>query len=509
MSVYHQWNESVNCLDTTLFAWDGDIGYNRRMLAVIPARGGSETVRRKNLLPIGREPAFLRTARVAREAITGARVIVATDDAEVAAVAKVAGFEVYDRGPELAEVGVNEVVRAVAGSLNWAGQVMLLQPTVQPITTSLVEWFLERCVGDRSVALGSEEPHQVWIDGVRVTPPLQRQERADWPVREAGIRWWPKAALIWHADTIVTFGRPITDIDTWADYETAKQVLNIWERSTVILSPVANERDGRGHLYRCLALAPLLGAHRVLFHPAPNTEMWAMNLIHRHGWSTTVNPVACDLVINDRLDTTAEEIYHQREWARTVVNLEDEGTGAAAADLTINSMYESGGDWEVIRPEFLVNQYDLMREPSGKVLVLLNSDPAGMLQHVVEELDPWFNVSYMVPSDIPLAMAMADTDVLVTSGGRTVFEAAAFGVPTVVIPQHEREARHMHLGKGRNIVTDLDGVRDAVTALMTDRALRVRMSANSRIDGLGGQRIVDACEWLMKGYGGKYLRPYA
>ena len=294
------------------------------MLAVIPARGGSETVRRKNLLPIGREPAFLRTARVAREAIPGARIIVATDDAEVSAVAKVAGFEVFDRGPELAEVPVNEVVRAVAGSMNWAGQVILLQPTVQPITTTLVEWFIEQTTGStRSVALGSDEPHQVWIEGQRVTPPLQRQEKAEWPIREAGIRWWPKAALIWHADTIVSYGRPITDIDTWADYVTAQQVLNIWERSTVVLSPLANERDGRGHLYRCLTLAPLFGAHRVLFYPAPNTEAWAINLIHKHGWSTTVNPVECDLVINDRLDTDAAMVYEQREWARTVVNLED------------------------------------------------------------------------------------------------------------------------------------------------------------------------------------------
>lgn len=140
-------------------------------------------------------------------------------------------------------------------------------------------------------------------------------------------------------------------------------------------------------------------------------------------------------------------------------------------------------------------------------MVLMNSDPAGLLQHVVDALDPWFEVSYMVPSDVPLATAMLDTDVFVTSGGRTVFEAAALGVPTVVIPQHERESGHGHLGDGRNIVTDLEGVLDAVTTLMTDRALRVRMSAKARVDGYGGQRIVAACEWLMNGYGGKYLSP--
>lgn len=444
------------------------------------------------------------------------RIVVATDDAEIAAVAKMGGFEVFERGPELAEVPVNDVVRAVAGAYNWAGEVILIQPTVQPLTPNLLAWFIGTCKkhdeglhpklrGSVSRALGHEERHQIWHNRKRITPPLQRQEEGNWPVREAGIRWWPRAALIWHADRIETYGSRLIDIDTWSDYQAAQQTLLQRNRTTVTFVPLANERDGRGHLYRCLALAPLFGAYRVLFHPAANTEAWAIRLIQKHGWKTTVNPVKTDLLINDQLDTTPEMIHEQREYARVIVNLEDIGEGAKVADLTINAMYESGGDWAVIRPEFFVTGYDLIREPTGKVLVMLNSDPSGMLQRVVDELDPWFDVSYMVPSDVPLAVAMSETDVLVTSGGRTVFEAGALGVPTVVIPQHEREAMHTHLGGGRNLVTDVDGVRDAVTELMFDRALRVKMSAASRLDGLGGQRIVAACEWLIKGYGADWI----
>lgn len=476
------------------------------MLIVIPARGGSQGVRRKNLLPLGGEPLFLRTARVARESfVDSTRIIVSTDDAEISAVAKMAGFEVFERGPELAEVGVNEVVRAVAGKLNWAGDVLLLQPTVQPITVRLLEWFMAEAPRFESLALGVEERHQTWRNNVRLTPPLQRQEQGEWMVREMGIRWWAKADLIWHADHIVKWSGALIDIDTWADYEAAQHILNAKEGSTVTFVPLANSVDGRGHLYRCLTLAPLFGSHKVLFMPADRTEAWAIRLIHDHGWPTTVNPVESDLVINDQLDTTAEQVFAQREWARVIVNLEDDGPGAAEADLSINALGASGGDWAVIRPEFLVGEYDLMREPSGKVLVLLNTDPMGMLQSIVEELDPWFEVSYMVPSDVPLAVAMADADVLVTSGGRTVFEAAALGVPTVVIPQHKREALHGQLGNGRNLVSTLEHVRADVEQLMVNRQLRVHLSATGRIDGLGGQRIATACEWLMKGYGSKYL----
>ena len=487
-----------------------DLCYDPPMLAVIPARGGSQGLRRKNLLPIGHDPAFLRSARITREVLPRARIVVATDDAEIAAVAQMGGYEVFDRGPELAEVPVNDVVRAVAGAYSWAGEVLLVQPTVQPLTVNLLTWFLKRCKGKtKSRALGHEEHHQIWHDYKRITPPLQRQEKGDWPIREAGIRWWPKAALIWHADRIETYGSPIVDIDTWSDYQAALQVLNVRERSTVTFVPLANERDGRGHLYRCLALAPLFGGHRVLFHPADHTEAWAIRLIHKHGWKTTVNPVQSDLLINDQLDTTAETVYGQREHARVIVNLEDRGTGADVADLTINALYESGGAWAVVRPEFLVGTYDLIREPTGKVLVLLNSDPSGFLPAVVDELDPWFEVTYTVPSDIPLAVAMAEADVLVTSGGRTVFEAAALGIPTVVVPQHSRELDHTHLERGRNLVASIGEVRERVEEAMVDRRLRAVMSANARIDGLGSHRIVQACEWLMKGYGAEWLNSSA
>ena len=458
-------------------------------------------VRRKNLLPINGEPAFIRSARVSREAFPKAIIVVATDDAEIAAVARRAGYEVFDRGPELELVPVNHVVRAVAANRNWEGETLLVQPTVQPITVNILAWFASEWeTAEHSIAMGFEEPHQTWMKGVRLTKPVERQETANWTVREAGVRWWRKAAFIWHAEQIAV-GNRLVDIDTWSDYLTVQQVLNIKERSTVTFMPLANERDGRGHLYRCLALAPLFGGHRVLFVPARTTEAWAMQLIKKHGWKTSVNPVASDLVINDRLDTTAEEIYEQKRWAKVVVNLEDRGEGAGVADLTINALYEDGSNWAVIRPEFLVKEYDLVREPTNKVLVLLNSDPTGLLQSVIGELDPWFEVSYMVPSDVPLAVAMAETDVLVTSGGRTVLEAAALGVPTVVIPMHEREWSHTHLGGEKNLVSSLETVRDDVTTLMTDRVLRVRYSANGRLDGLGGQRIVAACEWLMSGYG--------
>ena len=54
-------------------------------LAIVPARGGSTELRRKNLLPIGGVPMVLRTAQAAEDA--GCRVVVSTDDPEIRSTA--------------------------------------------------------------------------------------------------------------------------------------------------------------------------------------------------------------------------------------------------------------------------------------------------------------------------------------------------------------------------------------------------------------------------------------
>ena len=73
-----------------------------RLLAVIPARGGSKGVPRKNIRPLAGRPLIAYSIAAAREASRVDRVVVSTDDAEIAAVARGLGAEVVERPPELA-----------------------------------------------------------------------------------------------------------------------------------------------------------------------------------------------------------------------------------------------------------------------------------------------------------------------------------------------------------------------------------------------------------------------
>jgi len=73
-----------------------------RVIAIIPARGGSKGLPRKNVMPVAGRPLIAYPVSVALESGVCDRVIVTTDDAEIAAAARAAGAEVpFERPAEV------------------------------------------------------------------------------------------------------------------------------------------------------------------------------------------------------------------------------------------------------------------------------------------------------------------------------------------------------------------------------------------------------------------------
>jgi len=68
-------------------------------LAIIPARGGSKRIPRKNIKPFAGRPMIAWTIAALREAGTFDVIAVSTDDDEIAAIARAAGAEVPFRRP--------------------------------------------------------------------------------------------------------------------------------------------------------------------------------------------------------------------------------------------------------------------------------------------------------------------------------------------------------------------------------------------------------------------------
>jgi len=73
-----------------------------RVVAIIPARGGSQGVPLKNLQPVGGRPLVTRAVDAARRVAEIDLVVVSTDHSQIATAAEYVGAEVVDRPPAIA-----------------------------------------------------------------------------------------------------------------------------------------------------------------------------------------------------------------------------------------------------------------------------------------------------------------------------------------------------------------------------------------------------------------------
>ena len=95
-----------------------------RTIAIIPARGGSKRIPRKNIKPFCGVPLLARTISLLQSTGLFARIIISTDDVEVAEIATTAGAEApFVRDPSLADdhTGTTAVIRDTIERLEAAG----------------------------------------------------------------------------------------------------------------------------------------------------------------------------------------------------------------------------------------------------------------------------------------------------------------------------------------------------------------------------------------------------
>jgi spore coat polysaccharide biosynthesis protein SpsF len=191
--------------------------------------------------------------------------------------------------------------------------------------------------------------------------------------------------------------------------------------------------------------------------------------------------------------------------------------------------FYGGPAYAILRSHFQGRVKELRDEPRLVLLSFGGSDPQGLTlkaARALQGLDPRVEViavagpafscreayealTTTLARRIPLineagghiAELMLEADVVVCSGGMSVYEIAALGTPGVVLAQNAREdarmaqfARHgtiEYLGLGTDVAED--ALLGAVGALLRDAQRRRAMGERGRalVDGLGAARAAE------------------
>lgn len=226
-------------------------------LAVIPARGGSKRIPRKNVRPFDGKPIMAHSIAAALASRLFDRVIVSTDDDEIADVAREHGAEVpFLRPKPLADdfTGTNAVVRH---AVRWAAtqmptlaEVCCLYATAPFVTSQDLreaQTLLKSDIDFVFAATRFEFPVQralVRTEDGRIAPMFpqwigMRSQDLPEALHDAGQFYWGRPAAFEAHDVpflarAVAYELPtsrVQDIDTLDDWERAERLYQLWGRS--------------------------------------------------------------------------------------------------------------------------------------------------------------------------------------------------------------------------------------------------------------------------------------
>ncbi len=383
-----------------------------RILAVIPGRGGSKGIPRKNVRLLAGKPLIAYSIQTALQSKYVDDVVVSTEDAEIAEIARNYGSRTIRRPKHLAEddVPLDPVIFHALKHIESRKKVtydyvISMQPTSPLLKTETLDRAIVELVdgGYDTLITVKDATHLYWTREKGKLSPLydERKNRQllDPIFRETG------ALIITKRDVITENNRigpnvhlfevpkiEDIDIDTYRDWWVAE---NLLRKLKVIFRVDGDEELGLGHVYRAITLANRMFNQDLCFLMEKSKRLGIakvgeynyerVKIADQEDVFLKLDELRPDIVINDVLDTGEEYISRLKRKGFFIVNFEDLGAGADYADVVVNALYEKseapdnsyyGYKYACLRDEFFIFTPKRIEKKVKEILLLFGgSDP--------------------------------------------------------------------------------------------------------------------------------------
>lgn len=485
---------------------------NINPLIIIPARGGSKGIPRKNLRILNGKPLIAYSISTSLNSKYKPDVYVSSEDDEILSLAKKLGSKVIKREIKqsndmitLDPVVISAWKKLIGDSKNKYDLIITIQPT-SPLLSSYtldqaIKYFLNHKID--SLISVVDDRHLSWSHHKDSFKPnyKKRLNRQELPIcyKETG------GFLITNKETLSLGSRigskvsvfPLqpneaVDIDNFSDWALCESFL---VRKSILFVVSGYNKIGLGHVYNTLLIANDIVNHDIKFL-VDKDSMLAFKKIKNHNYDVfiqksdsiidDIKEINPDLVINDRLDTTKKYITTLKKCNYKVINFEDLGAGSKYTDLTINAIYPEsqnrpksyfGHKYFILRDEFIYSTPIKIKNNVQNILLSFGGvDPNNLTKKVLEAI-----YSYCVKENIKITVVtgfgykkietlkifknieikndvknisdyMHASDIIFTSAGRTTYEIASLCVPSIVLAQNKRELTHTFSNKNNGFI---------------------------------------------------------
>ena len=398
---------------------------NNKILVVIPAKGGSKGIPRKNLRLLDNKPLISYSINLAKSSEYVDDVIVTTDDSEIALISERFGAGVIRCSPEVSgdEVSLDSVIYDVVVqkeklTLDEYDIVIAIQPTSPLLSLYTLNTAIEKfddfsidsvisVVDDRHLSWGYDEKNQRYFPNY-----IERKNKQNLPYnfRETGAIIATRRHMVKensHLGTniqlIEVSHRESINIDAYEDLWVAETYL---QKKRIAIVVNAYDEIGNDHLFRCLAIASKLVNHDVLFLLDKHHKL-GIDIVNSYGYPFNVygsenelfnilDHYSPHIVVNDILNTSYDYIDGLKKKGYFVVNFEDLGSGSEIADIVFDEMYEheideenvySGHKYYILKDEFYFQHPKVVDSHVNNILIIFEgSDSNNFVEKVLDAI---------------------------------------------------------------------------------------------------------------------------
>ena len=469
-----------------------------KIVAVIPARANSKRIPNKNIRLIKNRPMIYYCIQNALGSEYITDIVVTTDSPQIEIICHQMGVKCHKRTQILCtdQVTLDAVVLDALQSEKY-DYVVTMQPTSPTLTVKTLDDAITYCISNDldTVISGFNIPRLNWqiIDGKKVPAYRERLNSQYLPPYycETGAFHICKGSVISDGtrigEKVDIFEVPVDEAITVDTFQNLALANIIMQQKRVGIYVNGNNSRGIGHIYRALEVADEFYSQPDIYFDKNQTDSGVFGqtdhkLIPIDGLNELLPCLKekdYDIFINDILSTSIDYMIAIKNCLphAKIINFEDDGEGIYKADLVFNALYQNidlphvkvGEKYYIVSKLFTFYQPIKIREKVSDVFISFGgADPqnytdrllniikkekyASIQFHVVmgraklnvEKLMAYNNYPNIeVLFDISnMPEVMSKCDMAVTSRGRTGYELAVLGIPTIAMAQNRREERH-------------------------------------------------------------------
>lgn len=469
------------------------------ILAVIPARAGSQGIPNKNIRIIGGHPLIYYSIKNALNSEMITDVVISTDSPEVRIIADQMGAQCKWRDASLCgdAVTLDAVIADAIPTDKEYDYVVTMQPTSPTLEVETLDKAIKYAIDNDldTVISAINAPHLSWgeKDGKKVPNYEKRLNRQYLPpcYLETGAFVVSKRSVVTpesrigaKVDVYEVSEREAVDVDTFEDLKSVASLLN---KQKVAIYVNGNNKRGIGHIYRALEIADEFFVKPDIYYDVNQTDVKVF------GKTThTLKPIngiaelyeICKrenytVFVNDILTTSIDYMIGLRSVLPNakIINFEDDGEGAQKADLIFNALYHdaevpqmyAGEKFYICGKTFTFYEPIKIKEKVERVFIAFGgADPQnysdrllnivckpeykdyhfivvlGRAKYNVDQLlefNKYENIEVLY--DVHnMPELMTSCDIAYTSRGRTGYELCLLGIPSIAMAQNHREEKH-------------------------------------------------------------------